>query len=1262
MLEVCNYPGSNGAVMEEAMKHSQSNIEQYEFNLGKAHELRCVNRGKCTVCGQCESCQLTIRLKDMKEWFHRLGDYSRKKFMLGLLRRIHSVDLLRQLVTLLQPVVMKDYMYARTRSQPSLKTDVMTLSGDRALAEDDVLQYITSTWDWFGKLSYWSKANFAMNLLQACDAHLLSLLYTQANTLLVSEKKATEALPASASDYVETDSVANTEYSYQTEKHPELQLLTMTKSDYSQFTTNPFTGNPITMSRADVSRGDGGDAASSISSSSDSVDPTILIIPTSSKAYAGVARHVDFISNLPVHLSKCILGFLDQASLFNALCVNGKWRSLVEEVHQEHFVSQSLWEEVMLMQGAAAQGANPLYANDVDVLVPELHPGTYEVRETEDSIIKTTFKSEISFKTAYTGVVTRKVIMEERNVYCGAYNVMVLCDVEDSHRVIHTDGGGLIALGSRDRKVRFIDCESGKDYGPVITGHAGSVRCVQLCEKKGMVFSGSYDTSIRCWSIETGQCLKIFRGHTDTVLTVLVLDNVLASGAKDKSCKVWDIETGKCKRTFRHRHPVSAVALSAEICITGCEGGRVKVWELSTGQLIKNLSGHHGPVTAIKFDRWHIITGSRDGYALAWSSQGRHNRCLTALRHPKEVLCLEFMYLRVITGSGDGRLRIWNMITGQCCRIMRGNSRSDPILDILAIGDRITLNTHNNLLVLNFEHVEWDYTLETDSVPPLVQYGSYSDAPVRSQPYAYVRAQRMRKAGASNAKLMHRAVSPQHPPGTEVKLQHGYHAPQLPHSAKSLSERNLESARRVQSSVKSEGRQASREGVYFPVEESSKGLTRESSRDVSPSASLTRKPPPPPSSSQRAAKLRPSTSKSAPTVTIVEKPEEDDSDILTKEPPMVKRRVSWAFDKPLEPKDKAMSLSEMKSLLRSQIRMKAESIVPPDFIYLTVSTIQAGMVQSETNRNTHFNLKDEKVAVYTQQARPSSSPSRIDPRTKVPVEELGLEVFLDDEGTISEISDLKSIRSMKVKEPPKPPPIPSKELFSTLCAPAVVKTAPYLSLHPSHVKTTIPRARVIRPISAGIMQEQPQDVEFISVTTATKSARPGTAPVPKSHPSNRGAAPASIHAALPGTSHVRPRTQPLTSAAIEASTVPMLMYPKNMKDKIDDLKQQRRLREPPPIMGPGDRPYGKVSPYNPPMRTHIKFELKTHEQEREHLNHIEHIHQQQRKEEQEKLEKMQRRAWLSKVKGEPNGKPQNVSKVKGRPNSKPQKLSEPQDN
>lgn len=81
-----------------------------------------------------------------------------------------------------------------------------------------------------------------------------------------------------------------------------------------------------------------------------------------------------------------------------------------------------------ILQGASAQGVNPVYAKDIDVLVPNIDHRTGHIIKNTDAVIKTTFKSEVSYDTAYSGVSTRKVIMEERNVYCGPYNVLVLCD------------------------------------------------------------------------------------------------------------------------------------------------------------------------------------------------------------------------------------------------------------------------------------------------------------------------------------------------------------------------------------------------------------------------------------------------------------------------------------------------------------------------------------------------------------------------------------------------------------------------------------------------------------------------------------------------------------------------------------------------------------------------------------------------------------------------------------------------------------------
>ncbi|GFO23350.1 F-box/WD repeat-containing protein 10 [Plakobranchus ocellatus] len=1229
--------------LSEAMKHPSPQREDCEFNLGKALELRCVNSGKTTVCGECETCTLTHKLRDVREWFSRFGDHSKKRFMLGLLRRTRSIDMLKNLVLLLQPTLNKDYTYARSRTNPSLETDTATLSSDRAISASTVEQITISMWEWFSRANYWTKMNFALSLLQMCAVHLLHTLYTQARTLLASELKAAESL--AEENFYEASSVTSTEYTHHSEDHPELELLSMSRTDYSAIVENPFTGESVTLpvgafGNKNTNRIAGGAAGShdsaSISEDTGTLDPMILVIPTSAKAYAGVQKYKDFIRCLPVHLAKLILSKLDMASLYNALCVSPNWRKLAEEVRLEFGVNQQLKEEVMLMQGAAAHGANPVYANDIDVLVPNLEPGTHQVLRTSDDVIETTFKSEISFETAFSGVSTKKVIMEERNVYCGAYNVMVVVDAEDSHRVMHTDGSHLIALGSKDRKVRFIDCDSGKETGPLITGHAGSVRCCFLVQDKGIVLSGSYDTSVRCWSIETGQCLKILRGHQDTVMCITVLGDVVATGAKDNRCKIWSLETGKSKQTFKHRAPVLAVALSDEMCISGCEAGRVKVWELRSGDLIKVLTGHHGPVTGIKFDRWHIITASRDGYALAWSALGRHSRCLTAFRHPKEVLCLEFKYLRVITGSADGRLRIWNMVTGQCCRIMRGNSRSDPILSIIAIADRITVNTLNNLLVMNFEPVQWDYSLETDHVPPLVQYGSYSDAPVRAQPYSYIRAQRMKKAGAANTKIVHHDSPPPEPTTGQVLLQHQYRAAQLPHSAKGLSTRSLESAKQIQSSPWRPDT-----ALFSSPEQSLCESPRQDKREMVETYVATtgkRTVHPPPTQSQASGGKYKSRVRSAPSqfsVTIKETPDEDDSDV-TREVTHMGRRISWAFDKPLVPKDKDISLSEMKSLLRSQIRMKAESVVPPDFIYLTVSTIQKSMVDSETNHNTKANMQDWKPRAVTLRKRPNSSPSRIDPRTKVPVDQLGLDTLLSEDGTMSEVSDHRSsIRSVKPKEQPKPPPVPEKESFSTMCTSTPVTPSQKNRMHPERTRTTVPRGRIIRPISAGPLGVDEDGNRTGSTMhahpVAHRPPRPVTAPV-KVRPMSVKSVPASIAPSLPGAGSfsTRPRSQPMSSSAHEANcNVPMLMYPREVREKAAALREQRKSRQAPMQLGSDGRPLGRVSMYNQPMREHVTFELRTHQQEEEHMANIEKLYTDQKRKEQLQQDKQRRAVWLA---------------------------------
>lgn len=106
-------------------------------------------------------------------------------------------------------------------------------------------------------------------------------------------------------------------------------------------------------------------------------------------------------------------------------------------------------------------------------------------------------KGDYNWSNAYSGVSTRYVIMEERNVFCGSYNVLLLKEKRDSHRVVHLNGKNVVAMGSFDKKVRFIDLKSAEELPMSIQGHAGSIKCIHVCENRKIVFTGSYDTSIR---------------------------------------------------------------------------------------------------------------------------------------------------------------------------------------------------------------------------------------------------------------------------------------------------------------------------------------------------------------------------------------------------------------------------------------------------------------------------------------------------------------------------------------------------------------------------------------------------------------------------------------------------------------------------------------------------------------------------------------------------------------------------------------------
>lgn len=63
--------------------------------------------------------------------------------------------------------------------------------------------------------------------------------------------------------------------------------------------------------------------------------------------------------------------------------------------------------------------------------------------------------------------------------------------------------------------------------------------------------SGSLDTSIRVWDVETGNCIHTLTGHQSLTSGMELKDNILVSGNADSTVKIWDIKTGQCLQTLQ---------------------------------------------------------------------------------------------------------------------------------------------------------------------------------------------------------------------------------------------------------------------------------------------------------------------------------------------------------------------------------------------------------------------------------------------------------------------------------------------------------------------------------------------------------------------------------------------------------------------------------------------------------------------------------------------------------------------------------------
>ena len=267
-----------------------------------------------------------------------------------------------------------------------------------------------------------------------------------------------------------------------------------------------------------------------------------------------------------------------------------------------------------------------------------------------------------------------------------------------------------ILTGSDDSSINVYDTQTGA-LRAQLEGHEGGVWALQY--EGNMLVSGSTDRSVRVWDIERGICTHTFQGHTSTVRCLQILmptsvgkdaegkhimmpkQPLIITGSRDSNLRVWKLpnpgdpvfhqagpapdESSECPYFVRallgHHHSVRAIAAHADTLVSGSYDCSVRVWKISTGEIVHRLQGHQQKVYSVVLDhkRNRCISGSMDNIVRVWSLEtGTPLHVLDG--HSSLVGLLDLQQDRLVSAAADSTLRIWDPENGQCKSILTAHT------------------------------------------------------------------------------------------------------------------------------------------------------------------------------------------------------------------------------------------------------------------------------------------------------------------------------------------------------------------------------------------------------------------------------------------------------------------------------------------------------------------------------------------------------------------------------------------------------------
>ena len=208
------------------------------------------------------------------------------------------------------------------------------------------------------------------------------------------------------------------------------------------------------------------------------------------------------------------------------------------------------------------------------------------------------------------------------------------------------------------------------------TGHFEGINAVAVSPEGARVLSGGWDGSVKLWDVATGRLIHTFTAGTETVFRLpshrMARDSSRVTETGRQSCGTQRAGSSSVRsRTRILLRRWLFPRMGRRMFWAGFRSNGVRLWDATTGQLIRVIENRHATSVAISPDGTGLLASGADDDTSAGLWDAATGRLVRTFKGGgRGILAVAFSPdgLRILTGDLDRAMKLWDVATERLVR------------------------------------------------------------------------------------------------------------------------------------------------------------------------------------------------------------------------------------------------------------------------------------------------------------------------------------------------------------------------------------------------------------------------------------------------------------------------------------------------------------------------------------------------------------------------------------------------------------------